>query len=488
MSDLSAIHRLAHFTHGLDLRRVPAEVRRQGALTFLDTVGCMIAGSGAEETSLLIAAEAGEGASGPASVIGSSLRLPTRSAARINGYMGDIFEVNDLTGGHAGIGNVAAALAAAEEVGASGRDLLAALICGVETTTRIYKAFYPHMKPYAECGMVPVGVPSSVGSAAVAGRLFRLDRRQMREALAIAAALAGWCPAETIFGQGSTIKPMLFGGSPASTGLMAARYARAGLTGPPAILESPIGYFATVAQTFDPEALEDGAWGLAEPRRKLHACCGYIHSAVDAIVRLRAADPEGLASATSIRAAMPGYVMPAVGKTALPRTANEARFNARYCLALAASGTDPIVPDHSERFAEHLGRPAVARAWDRIEIAADPSLDHYHQAVVRLFNAGGQTGETRVEAPRGSPNNPLSDEAVIAKFDGLASPVFGASRAAALRGRLLDIETLGSLGPLFASLRGDAAATPPTSPSRWPSEHERHVADSKYYNKAGSET
>ncbi|WP_449253324.1 MmgE/PrpD family protein [Brevundimonas naejangsanensis] len=461
MSDLSAIHRLADFACGLDLGRAPAEVRRQGALTLLDTVGCMIAGSAVEEARLLIAAEAGEGESGPASVIGSLLRLPTRAAARINGYMGDIFEVNDLTGGHAGIGNVAAALAAAEEVGASGRDLLAALICGVETTTRIYKAFYPHMKPYAECGMVPVGVPSSVGSAAVAGRLFRLDRRQMREALAIAAALAGWCPAETIFGQGSTIKPMLFGGSPASNGLAAARYARAGLTGPPAILESPIGYFATVAQTFDPEALDDGAWGLAEPRRKLHACCGYIHSAVDAIVRLRAADPEALASATSIRVAMPAYVMPAVGKTGLPRTANEARFNARYCLALAASGADAIIPDHSEGFARHLACPAVVGAWDRIEIAADASLDHYHQAVIRLFDADGAIGEARVDAPRGSPNNPLSEESVIGKFDGLASPVFGASRASAVRDGLLGVESVGTLAPLFALLRGDAAGDAP---------------------------
>lgn len=457
MSDLVAIHRLADFAYGLDLAEVPAEVRRQGALTLLDTVGCMIAGSATDETSRLIAAELEEGLSAPASVIGSPLRLATGAAARINGYMGDIFEINDLTGGHAGIGNVAAALAAAEEVRASGAALIAALVGGVEVTTRIYKAFYPGLKPYSECGMVPVGVPSAVGAAVVAGRLLGLDRQQMREALAIAAALAGWCPAETIFGQGSTIKPMLFGGSPASTGLLAVRYARAGLSGPPGILDSPIGYFATVAKAFDPAMLDNGAWGLAAPRRKLHACCGYIHSAVDAIVRLRADNPDRLASATSIQTAMPAYVMPAVGKTAMPRTANEARFNARYCLALAVSGADAITPDHSERFAEHLALPAVAQAWSRIEIVADGSLDHYHQAIVRLFVADGSVGEMRIDAPRGSPDNPLSDEAVIAKFDGLASPVFGVARAAAVRERLLDVESTANLASLFALLRGDAS-------------------------------
>ena len=147
-------------------------------------------------------------------MIGTSVSLPTREAARCNGYFGDIFELNDLTGGHASIGNVAAALALAEESGAAGPDLLVALIAGIEVTTRIYNTLYPTLKAYDECGMVPVGLPSSVGAAAVAARLLGLDAEQTRAALAIAAGLAGWCPAEVIFGGQSTLKPMLFGDGP----------------------------------------------------------------------------------------------------------------------------------------------------------------------------------------------------------------------------------------------------------------------------------
>ena len=92
--------------------------------------------------------------------------------------------------------------------------------------------------------MAPISVANAVGAAAAAARLRPLDAARHQEALAIAAALAGWCPAETMAGPASSLKPFLFGGWPASVGLLAAQYAAAGLTGPPFILESPVGWLA----------------------------------------------------------------------------------------------------------------------------------------------------------------------------------------------------------------------------------------------------
>jgi 2-methylcitrate dehydratase PrpD len=454
LQDAAIIHRLADLAAALSLAELPDLVRRQAALTLLDTVGCMIAGSATQEARSMLEAESE--VSGNVTVMGSARRLPIRAAARVNAYMGDIFEINDLTGGHAGIGNVAAALAAAEASGSSGEELLVALVAGIEVTTRIYSVLYPSLKPYSECGMVPVGVPSAIGAAACAARLFGLDRSQTREALAIAAALAGWCPAEVIFGKGSTVKPMLFGSSPASAGLQAARYAAGGLTGPANILESPIGYFSTVANGFDVDAFAADDWALSRPRRKLHACCGYIHSAIDAIARLYLENPAGVATARSITVAMPAYVIPAVAKADPPRTSNEARFDTRFCIAVAASGAPAILPEHSEQFAKYLAVPAVADAYDRTHIVADPSLGHYHQAVVRIEHFDDSARETRCDAPRGSPDNPLSDEEVIAKFDGLAAPVFGKARSATVRNFLLGVATARNLDPFFAELREPA--------------------------------
>src|SRR4029453_8611449 len=89
-------------------------------------------------------------------------------------------------------------------------------------------------------------------------------------------------------GEGGSAKPLLFGAQPALAAITAARHALAGMTGPLRILESPVGYFSTVAAD---ARLDTSAWGvrwaLESPRRKLHACCGYLHATLDAAAKLR---------------------------------------------------------------------------------------------------------------------------------------------------------------------------------------------------------
>jgi 2-methylcitrate dehydratase PrpD len=119
----SAIHRMGEFTHSLRLDAVPADVRRQAALSLLDTIGCIVAGSETSDAGALLAAE-GADAEGQSTVVGHARRLSPRAPARCNGYLGDIFELNDLTGGDASIATVAAAMTAAEISDASGRVCL----------------------------------------------------------------------------------------------------------------------------------------------------------------------------------------------------------------------------------------------------------------------------------------------------------------------------------------------------------------------------
>jgi 2-methylcitrate dehydratase PrpD len=388
---------------------------------------------------------------GPSTVIGARRRLPVAAAARVNGYMGDIFETNDLIGGHASIGVVSAALALAEEVRSTGLELLQSVICGIEITARLYNCFYPQLKGYEECGMVSVGVPSAVGAAAAASRLRRFSRAETREALAIAAALAGWCPAEVIFGEGGTVKPMLFGAWPAATGLIAAGYAFAGLSGPQRIMESGIGYFATIARGHDRSAIQPAIWALEQPRRKLHACCGYVHSALDAMIALRHEAPDLLRDAVEIEVELPPYILPAVVKTRDPVSPNDARFHLGFCMAIAACGSDTIAPHHSEHFAAQMSRPEIVNTIRLIGVISSRRFSHYHQARVRVVAPDGTAREAIVTAPKGSPLNPMSTAEVISKFDALTGPVCGI--ATLIRDNILELETTQDLLPLFEHLR-----------------------------------
>jgi len=413
---------LAAYAAALRLADAPEEARRQAKLCIVDTIGCVVAGSRVDDWKPLMTVEAAQHDRPQATVIGTGKRIATDAAARVNAYMGDIFELNDLIGGHASIGNVTALLALAESIGASGQQLVEAVTVGLEVTARVYYGYYPAMKPYDEVGMNPVVFPSSYGVAAGAGRLLGLTEQQIGHAMGIAGSLAGWCPAEVVFGDGGTVKPMLFGACPATSGLTGARYAQAGMTGPRRLLEGPRGYFVTAARAMFPEAVRDRTtWHVAAPRRKYHACCGYIHSPVDVVAALRR-EGARFDDAREIRICMAELTIPGVSKTRPPTTGNEARFHLEYCVALAALGEDVILPEHSIDFAAYMARPEVRAMLQKVRVVADPAQKHYHHCAVTLLGAGGeQLARKEGKAPKGSPQNAMSDEEVTAKFRRLVS-------------------------------------------------------------------
>lgn len=422
----AALELLAQQASALTLAGIPAAVLQQARLCVLDTLGCILAGTATDEARLALACEPATAGDSTLGVYGTAQRRSLVSALRIHGYLGDVLELNDLIGGHASIGNVTAALGLAQATGATQGALLEAVVRGIEVTSRIYQAVYPSLKRFSDCGLVPVGIPSSIGAATAAAHLHGLDEHRTAHAMAIAGALAGWCPAEVIFGDGGSVKPMLFGAQPAVAGVTAAAYAAQGMTGPLRLLESGLGYFNTVSNA---PVLYTGSWGddnwaLARPRRKLHACCGYLHCAVDAASALR--ESAGVGVGTLIDVHVPPYTADAVAKLRAPLSPNDARFHLQYCLALVLCGADVIEPDHSIRFRHHLARDELRQAMARIRVVPDASLTHYERCrLVARDEQGRALAEVQLDAPRGAPARPLPDADVIDKFERLAAPVLG---------------------------------------------------------------
>jgi 2-methylcitrate dehydratase PrpD len=413
---ISALQTLAQQASRISGPAIPELVRKQALLCILDTVGCVLAGSRTEEAQLVLACEPGDG-TGLVSVFGTPHRRALREAMRANAYLGDVLELNDLIGGHASIGIVCASLALGEALGSSGIHVMEAAVRGIEVTSRVYDAVYPTLRRYTEMGMVPVGIPSTFGAAAAAAHLLDLNEEQALNALAIAGSLAGWCPAEVIFGNGGTVKPMLFGAQPADIGTTAAYYARAGMTGPKDLLDSKIGYFSTASTdgSFDADVWRD-RWALEQPRRKLHACCGYLHAPVDALGKLRQRLGDAALQSARIEVRVAPYVADVVSKARLPNSPNDARFHLQYCLAQVVCGADVILPEHSIGVSEHVQRADVIDAMQRITVVQDAALAHYHHCRIDLTDTAGNSSTQTVAAPRGSPQEALSNDEVIDKF------------------------------------------------------------------------
>lgn len=203
---------------------------------------------------------------------------------------------------------------------------------------------------------------------------------------------------------------------------MGAFYAQAGMTGPLRLLESEIGYFSTAAtKSFPGAVLDRETWYVGAPRRKRHATCGYTHSTIDVIASLRR-DGTPFMAADEITVEVPPYILPGVVKSAPPDSPGVARFHLQYCAALAACGADTILPEHSLELEKNLARPEVRQIMERIHIVPNPALTHYHQCNVALLERDGEVlAHRQGRGPRGTPQNPMPDEEVIAKFRGLVS-------------------------------------------------------------------
>lgn len=433
---------LGSFAAAVDLETVPPLVIHQAKLSILDTIGCMLIGVETGAAAAIMTVEKSSDPRREATVIGTCERLSIEGAARVNGFHGDIFELNDLIGGHASIGSVSLALAMAEAGQHPGSLLLKAAIAGIETTAKIHAGFRLAPMPYERSGSAYVGFMNTLGAAAVAATFLRLNSEATSNALAVAGALAGWCPAEAIFHDGGSIKPMLFGGWPAAVGLMGARYAQLGVTGPMRLIESEIGFLKVSSQQPRPDAvIAGGEWFLSRPRRKLHACCGFIHPPIDLAVSLRRERGTEIFHGSEIRVSAIPVIMPAVSKSTPPESANQARFHAEYCIALAANGADFILPEHSTRHLDFCRSPDLADIIANVRIVEEPQFKHYQESRIEVVRNGTIIAHIQGDNPRGSPTNPLSDDEVIDKFNRLVSSILGPSRTAEFVDRVMALET-----------------------------------------------
>lgn len=449
LQDRTLLESLSHYAHQVDLQSAPPEVSEQAALCLLDTIGCIVAGSRVAESGRFVRAES--------RLYGAMESWPQDVTARALGYIGDTLELNDLIGGHASIGVVSAALAESGRRKVTGSEFLRAITAGTEVTSRLYESSVGRFKKYSDGGSVIVSYFNAIGAAAALSLLSTHDQRTTAHAMAIAGSLNSWCPAEVIFGQGGTIKPVLFGGNPAASAVQAVNYASEGLTGPIGLVESPIGMMAALATSFDREKIVDAErWYITTPQRKMHAACGYTHSSIDAASRIQLSAEEQ-EKIESVDVAVPAFFKEAVGKEGQPKSANDARFHLGYVVSLALQGQAPITPEHSEDFERIFAQGATASLSDKVrivpqdDIAGGVSKPYNVARVTVRFKDGNQRSET-CTSPIGSTENPMSNDDVINKFVRLVAPSTSEGAAKELAERVLDIGGAPDVALMFETL------------------------------------
>ena len=437
---------LADWISGLDLADVPQPARDAAVDCLIDSVACMTGGIALASSRMALEMMQDAGSGRLVTVPGSAARLGLLDAAWLGGHTANALDFDDCfrdgAPSHPGATVIPPALALAEARGASGADLLRAVIAGYEVSLRIGRALNASPRRKAQ---VMGYVPWQTFGATVAGAsLLRLDPRRIRSAFGITAMQA---PVPGVRKAVEGLRP--YGwiknayGAGAQVGLQSALLAEKGFHGHQSVLDGPHGFWImSGSDQHDPagyrELGED--WMIRRVEFKPYACCRWSHTMIEALALLR----QGLAPADVAAVEVHGFgeFHSALGGP-LPDTIVDAQFSAPYLAALELLDRSPA----RGMFETDLTDPAVHRMAGRVQLFHDPAYDPAHEARmatpvrVVLTTATGERRETHIEEPPTSVlRGGFSRAQICAKFLTVCAPVLGQSRAEQALDLLLGIE------------------------------------------------
>lgn len=429
------------------------EVRERAVLVLLDCIGAIAAGAQEQETVRLADALLLREGAGREAAIGTPHRLSAGDAALFNGTAGTMLELdegNQFCRGHPAIHVAPAILATARTAGATGADLLRALVLGYEAGARIGIASKLRVE------MHPHGTWGSVGAAIGVAALHAAEPDEMQQAMGLASSLGLTTSRRTML-EGGTVRNT-YAGIANFMGVLVWDLLRAGFAPERDGVATVFGGIA--ATGFDSrEMLKDlgTRWEIARNYFKRHAACRYTHGALDAVGQILR--EHGPIAPDAIRAGrVDTYVWAAQLDDPAPRNMLAAKFSVPYSVAAMLVRGVADVPAFR---APSLSDPAILDLASRIAVEEDPQmtarLPGLRPARVALHLKDGRTLSAEALTNRGDTEDPFSPEEIREKFRELATPVFGTARARAIEEAVLALPEAEDCAALDALLTKDAA-------------------------------
>ncbi|MEM1537705.1 MAG: MmgE/PrpD family protein [Candidatus Nezhaarchaeales archaeon] len=440
---------LADFIVSVGYEDLPNEVVERAKLCILDWLGAALAGSLEPPANIVTSIIKEAGGREESTIIGMGVKTFCVNAALANGVLGHTVELDDVHEEaiiHPAAPVLPAALAVAERVNASGRDLIVSVVLGYDVEIRIGKAVNPSHYRFWH----PTGTCGTFGATAAAGKILGLNGEEMVHALGIAGTQA----AGLIEVFGTMSKP-LNPGRAAENGVWAALLAQKGFTSTRRILEAERGYCRATSKDFDPGKITEKLgekFEIVNNVFKVHASCGHTHGAIDAALLLSKeynVKPEDIE-----RVVVKTYpiAVDVVGRNYEPKTASEAKFSLPYCLAVTLVYGRVGLTEFSK---EKLNDPKVRELSRKVTVTTDPEYVNVRlgSAKVVLYTIDGGRFECRVDTPKGYPENPVTEADLERKFIELASLVLPGERVRRIIEAVKGLEGLERITALTDLLR-----------------------------------
>lgn len=447
--------RLCNWAASLTYDQIPPSVLGVAVGCLVDTVGVAIAGMRAPVTERARSVSNTIHATGHCDVVGQVLHMTAAAAALVNATAAHAFDFDDNCGagmvhGTAVVGPTA--VAGIQEVNKSGKELLVALVAGLEVEYAVGRAAGPSIY---EQGWFTSSIYGVAGAAVAAACAKGLDRHQMTQALCIAISAAGGMKACV----GTDAKPLLLGRA-AEAGIVAAEFARVEACGPRNVFEDPRGLIALLCDgEFNLSAIDEigERWSLCVPGIdfKRSPVCLSATAALDGIIAIQAKYRLNYKDIVRIGCDIPENVRRNLPFGRRPQNFYEAQFSLPFVVGCALMFGD-VELRHLDELV--VNDPSIRAMMDLVHITTSarwrPDLNllriHPDGAFVSIEMRNGDQIEHFQEAGVGSVSCPMSSDARAQKFLACASLGLSDDRARTLLNRLESIADQSCIRDLFS--------------------------------------
>jgi 2-methylcitrate dehydratase len=422
---------IADFAVGLSFDVLPAPVVHEVKRRVLDSLGCAL-GAWHDEPGVISRRVAGTlSAQHGATLLGTTHKAPTDWAAFANGTIVRYLDYNDTylskEPAHPS-DNIPAALAVAESAGASGRDLIAAIVLAYEIQCRLCDA----------ASLRAIGwdhvTYGAFSTAAAASKLMSLSATQTRHALGIAGVA---CAAlrQTRVGELSHWKGCAFANA-ARHGVFAAMLASAGMTGPSPIFEGDKGFQKLVSGPLPvrgPLVGEQDEFMMLRTSIKCWPVEYHAQSAVEASLALRHEIGVNPARIESVLVQSHDASVDIIGSEPEkwhPKSRETADHSLPYIVAAALMDGEVTLKQFAE---QRIADEKLIAFVQKVKVERHAELSAMYPTavgnIITLKLTDGSTVTKRVDYPCGNAKNRMSDAQVEAKFHALADGVIGKPNA-----------------------------------------------------------
>ena len=434
---------LAAYIANLKWEDVPADLIEKAKAHILDTVGVALGGSLTDhvrQTARVVESLGGEPQS---TVIGHGFRTNALEAAFLGGTCSHSIEFDD-TGqfAHTGAGVIPPALSLGEARHVDGKTLILAVIVGYEATARVSAAAGLEHRGR---GYHPTGTCGVFGATAVGAKILGLTAKQTEGAFGTAASHAS---AITQYRCDGGPTKHIHPGIAARAGLLSALMAEADFAGTTEAFEGQYGFLNILSDGGDPDKLTENLgteFGLTSSDLRPYPCCRQVHAPADLVLDMvhdHGVTPEKI---DTIDLYLPEYSVKQgwLINTDPPSSKLNAILSMPYCLAVAFTDKELTLRQFEENRVSDKSVHALAKKISTHEDPAMTKVFSVHRgARLEVKLKDGTQHVLSIDDPRGSVQNPMPFEDVVAKFRVLASPVIEQSTLSGIEQKIEKLETL----------------------------------------------